>query len=73
MQNLPGFKSFDPNAALRIYRRNLPHWRQRGSTYLVTFRQADSIPANVLRKWAGERDTWYRANGLTDDLIPVPR
>jgi type I restriction enzyme R subunit len=42
----------------------LPHWRQPGATYFVTFRQDDSIPAKVLARWRDERQRWYRAHGL---------
>lgn len=58
------FRPFDPNADLRIYVRSLPHWRQRGATYFVTFRQDDSIPAAVLAEWLDIREHWYRAHGL---------
>ncbi len=30
---------------------NLPHWRQGGVVYFVTFRTADSIPADRLNQW----------------------
>jgi hypothetical protein len=29
----PDFVPFDEERAVRIYRRNLPHWRQDGATY----------------------------------------
>jgi REP element-mobilizing transposase RayT len=29
----------------------MPHWRQDGCTYFVTFRLADSVPAELLRRW----------------------
>ena len=41
------FQPFDPRADLDISRRNLPHWQQPGATYFVTFRLADSLPAEV--------------------------
>lgn len=54
------FQWFDPAKPVRIYTRNLPHWRQEGATYFVTFRLADSIPRAVwldmrreARDWAG--------------------
>jgi len=54
--------------AVRIYRRHLPHWRQEGATYFVTFRLADSIPYAVVEGWEADRKTWYQAHGLTEDL-----
>lgn len=55
----PSFRGFDPRGELRIYTRNLPHWRQSLATYFVTFRQADSIPQNVLRDWKVESAEWH--------------
>ena len=43
----PGFRPFDPfdpYRPVRVYRRNLPHWRQDGATYFVTIHCADSLP-----------------------------
>jgi putative transposase len=43
-----------------MYSRHLPHWRQDGATYAVTFRLADSIPQEqlqALRRW---RVLWER-------------
>jgi hypothetical protein len=39
---------FDPEADFQVYRRNLPHRRQAGVTYFVTFHLADSLPAQKL-------------------------
>ncbi len=58
------FRSFDPRATVHIYRRNLPHWRQEGATYFVTFRLADSIPRNVMLAWIHDRQLWMQAHGL---------
>ncbi len=44
----PHFKGFDPNGSFTFYQRHLPHWRQPGATYFVTFRLADSLPQIVL-------------------------
>ncbi len=41
---------------------NLPHWRQNGTTYFVTFRLADSLPKEKLKAWKLERDEWLIAN-----------
>ena len=51
MPQEPLFRPFNPDGELHIYCRNLPHWRQSGATYFVTFRQDDSIPAKVLKEW----------------------
>ncbi len=41
---------------------NLPHWRQDGTTYFVTFRLADSLPKTKLRQWTLERNEWLERN-----------
>jgi type I restriction enzyme R subunit len=64
MAGLPVFCPFNEAGEVRVYVRNLPHWRQPGATYFVTFRQDDSIPAKVLAQWCDERQRWYRAHGL---------
>jgi hypothetical protein len=51
MSQQPIFQPFNPDGELRIYVRSLPHWRQPGATYFVTFRQGDSIPERVLAEW----------------------
>ena len=71
MEN-PSFQAFDSYAPVRIYRRNLPHWRQDNATYFVTFRLADSIPRQVLLGWQEEDRIWLKANGILGDLS-IPR
>ena len=58
----PSFQGLDPNKQLTICRRHLPHLRQAGATYFVTFRQGDSLPSakrDELRQW---RKSWERDN-----------
>ena len=38
------FTPLDPEKPIEVYQRLLPHWRQDGATYAVTFRLADSLP-----------------------------
>jgi putative transposase len=59
------FNWFDPHRAVRVYKGNLPHWRQDGGLYFVTFRLADSIPKHVLARWDGERRSWLEAHGIS--------
>jgi putative transposase len=50
----PHFRGLHPDLPIRMYHRHLPHWRQEGATYAVTFRQADSIPQaqlQALKRW----------------------
>ena len=37
---------------------NLPHWRQQGATYFVTWRTADSMPEARVTQWLTEREQW---------------
>ncbi|MDA3895901.1 MAG: N-6 DNA methylase [Desulfobacteraceae bacterium] len=39
---------------------NLPHWRQEGVTYFVTFRTSDSLPQEKLKSWQTEKDEWLK-------------
>jgi type I restriction enzyme R subunit len=64
----PVFHALNPCTPVHVYRRNLPHWRQDGATYFVTFRLADSIPKRVLLTWKHEDEIWLRANGLEGPL-----
>ncbi len=41
---------------------NLPHWRQEGATYFITFRLGDSLPQSKLNQWKAELATWQRAH-----------
>ena len=49
---------FDVHSPVGRLKGNLPHWRQGGVTYFVTFRLADSIPQAKLRQWVTERNQW---------------
>jgi REP element-mobilizing transposase RayT len=66
MWNLPApksFRGFDEHLPVRIYHRHLPHWRQEGVTYFVTFRLADSLPQGKLRELARLRQQWLNTVG----------
>lgn len=53
---------------LSSYDRNLPHWRQEGAVYFVTFRLADSIPKSVLEMWRSERTHWLVSLGISPNV-----
>ena len=61
------FVPFDEDGEVRIYQRNLPHWRQDACTYFVTFRLVDSIPEGVRREWEYEQKMWLLARGIQYD------
>ena len=51
-----------------VYRRHLPHWRQDGCAYFVTFRLKDSIPRSIIEHWIEDRNAWYRSHGLDGNM-----
>jgi len=54
------FRGFDPHSEVFTARRRLPHWRQTGVSYFITFRLADSVPQSLLHQWRDERAIWLR-------------
>lgn len=56
----PGFRGLRDDLPLHIYQRHLPHWRQDGATYFVTFRLNDSLPQAKLRELRQLRADWER-------------
>jgi valyl-tRNA synthetase len=65
VSNLPSddlFCGFDEFADVEVTRRHLPHWKQQGVTYFVTFRLADSIPADKLAYLEEERERWLASH-----------
>ena len=53
---------FDPDASLIIHRGKLPHWRQEGVIYFVTFHLADSLPQTTLEWLRRGKELWLRLN-----------
>ncbi len=56
------FHAFDRSKPSANLSGNLPHWRQDGTTYFITFRTADSLPQEKLERWERERAEWMRAH-----------
>jgi carbamoylphosphate synthase large subunit/REP element-mobilizing transposase RayT len=54
----PIFHAFDEHSEISQARRNLPHWEQAGTTYFVTFRLADAVPASLRAQWEEELANW---------------
>lgn len=54
----PKFRGLDPDRPIRRYERHLPHWRQDGATYFVTFNLADALPANKIHELESMRREW---------------
>jgi replication-associated recombination protein RarA len=54
---------FDPSVPIgRLRGGNLPHWRQAGAMYFVTWRTADSMPRERVDQWMKEREAWLNAH-----------
>lgn len=56
----PDFMGLRDDLDLKVYMRHLPHWRQDGATYYVTFRLADSLPESKLNELISLRNEWNR-------------
>jgi putative transposase len=52
----------NPFAPVQHTRNRLPHQQQEGATYFVTFRLADSLPDELMKRWSAERAAWLRHN-----------
>ncbi|QEG36478.1 transposase [Bythopirellula goksoeyrii] len=57
-----GFRGLHPDLPIQRYERHLPHWRQAGATYFVTFRLADSLPQSNLHLLKQLRSDWERTH-----------
>lgn len=61
---------FDPGKPWFIRWGGLPHWRQDGATYFVTFRLSDSLPQVKLAQLMAERLEWSQEHPhLTNDEL----
>lgn len=58
------FRFFDPSAKTEITHGDLPHWEQMNAFYFITWRTADSIPADAIEKWQAEREAWLWVHGI---------
>jgi len=66
------FTPFDWRGDFWNYERNLPHWRQPGATYFITFRLNDSLPREVIEEAKREKDGWTQRlalQGTPDETI----
>ncbi len=63
----------DDQDLVDVHARNLPHWRQDGKLYFVTWRQADSIPKEARERLREEREAFIAAHGdpAVEALSPV--
>ncbi len=61
---------FDPTQEFCVTGRRLPHWDQPGTFAFVTFRLGDSLPVQLARQFARDRERFLKEAGLnpTADL-----
>lgn len=62
------FHAFDREADVEITTRNHPHWFQAGAAMFITFRTADSLPKEVIRRWQRELGQWLEIRNLPAEL-----
>lgn len=62
------FRFFDPSAKTEVTHGHLPHWEQINAYYFITWRTADSIPADALEKWQAKREAWLWSHGIDPAL-----
>lgn len=58
----PEFQGLRSDLPIEVYYRHLPHWRQQGATYAVTFRLADALPREKIQQLQHWRDYWERTH-----------
>ncbi len=56
----PGFQGLREDLRLLTYQQKLPHWRQEGATYFITFRLGDSLPQSKLAELRQFKADWER-------------
>ena len=68
----PGFQGLREDLPLEVYTQTIPHWRQDGATYFVTFRLNDSLPQEKLQELRLLKKEWEQrhnaARGLKSTL-----
>lgn len=52
----------NPSREIKKHRQGLPHWHQDGAFCFITWRLADSLPADLVRSWDIDRKTWEGAH-----------
>ena len=53
---------YSPDSETQVRHNHLPHWNQMGVIYFVTFRLADSVPAEALKAYVQERNDWLASH-----------
>jgi hypothetical protein len=62
---MDGLQFFDPKQEFTVAWKSLPHWAQAGTVCFITWRTADSLPADVVKQLAQERRRILQRFGLS--------
>jgi REP element-mobilizing transposase RayT len=60
--NSEELKFFNPFDHVEKTLNRLPHWKQAGASYFITFRLADAVPMVLRREWERERSFWMMSH-----------
>lgn len=63
---MSGFRFYNHELNPTVTRRRLPHWEQPEVCYFLTFRTADSLPAEVTALFRAKRIHWLQCKGVDD-------
>jgi putative transposase len=66
-----GFQGLREDLPIDVYVRHMPHWRQAGATYFVTFRLADSLPEARMHELESLKSDWQAKHSSTQDKKPL--
>jgi len=58
---------------LKFYRRHLPHWLVADQTYFVTMRQSGTLPREVIKELAAERELLRESKACSDAILDLLR
>lgn len=62
---------YDEHGETTITWRKLPHWKQDGKLYFITWRQADSLPQEQLAQLRADRELWdQQYKGVPPSSLP---
>ncbi len=57
-----GSPYLNPSRVINKHRHGLPHWHQDSTFCFITWRLADSLPAELVRNWNTDREIWEKAH-----------
>jgi REP element-mobilizing transposase RayT len=67
------FQPLLPDQPVTVHRRRLPHWRQAGATYFVTFRECGSLPSHLVEQLHTLRLALMDKEAAADEYLKADR